>query len=131
MVVVRWWEKVGGKVFGVMWFWPLQRTVIALLVVVRAGLARLRVLHRMSGRLEDLGRRCVVTQPGDEDRAQRLGRNLLAVVALEEALDPAGPRRALHRAVEARLRWVEEVGRVATHLEREELRILVEDRREL
>ena len=53
------------------------------------------------------------------------------MVALEEALHPAGPRRALHRAIEARLRWVEEVGGVAAHLEREELRILVEDGREL
>ena len=81
-------------------------TIIALLVVVGAGLARLGVLHRVGGRLEDLGRRRVVAQPGDEDRAQRLGRDLLAMVALEEALHPAGPRRALHRAVEARLRWV-------------------------
>ena len=106
-------------------------TIITLLVVVGAGLPRLGVLHRMSGRLEDLGCRRVVAQPSNEDRAQRLGRDLFAMVTLEETLHPAGPCRALHWAVEARLRWVEEVGRLATHLVGEELRVLVEDGCEL
>ena len=38
-------------------------------------------------------------------------------VAVEQATNPLRPRRALHWSIEARLRRVEEVGLIASHLE--------------
>ena len=89
------------------------------------------MLLRVRSRLENVRHRCVVAEPGDEDRTQRLRRNGHASVALEETTNPLRPRRALHRPIESRLRRMEEIRRVTVYLECKQPRVLVEDGREL
>ena len=68
---------------------------------------------------------------GRAHRAQRLGRDLLAVVALEEAAMPTAPRRRLERSVRNRLRWVKEIrGLDRRRGQLEHGAVLVEDGRE-
>ena len=80
------------------------------LIVVGRRLPRLRVLHGVSGGLQNGIVGGVVAEPRDEDGSQRLGRDGHARVTLEQAADPLRPRTGLHRSVRVPLRWVEEKG---------------------
>ena len=68
------------------------------------------MLHGVGSGLKDRAVGGVVSEPRNEDRAQRLGSDSYARVALEQAADPLRPRTRLHRAVHAPLWRMEEVG---------------------
>ena len=133
VVGVRWkrGEKSAEKKRDVEVIRSFDKTVVCLLVIVIAGLASLTVLLCVGGGLENFRAASVVSQPCDEDGPQRLGSDGDAGVTLEEAAYPLGPATGLHRPVKARLRRMEEIGRLASHLKRKELLVLVQDGSEL